>query len=98
MTRVKPTTLWNTRTKPTVTWKRIRDTNYLTWDEISSTWDEILYTWDGTFTWGITTSWTNPRKLSLLELENSLNLELENWNRLLREWWRDDNIIDTVWS
>ena len=96
MTRTIPTTTWNDRTLPSTTWATPRWTDYVIWDEAFYSWDESEPdTWD---TWWIQTNWDTPRYTTLLELENLLNIELENWELLQAQWWTTDNVIDTVWQ
>lgn len=97
MPREKPTTTWNEINSPNTTWTTGRTIAYL-WSKAVYPWHEDFQPWLYTNEW-LVTSWDEPRYLSLLEMENWLNLELEDWWLI----WSEnptspDNVIDTVWT
>lgn len=101
MPRNPITTTFTPRSKPTTQYTKPRDREEspVSFDSVEITFDSEEYTWDMTFEdlWPITSIYSTPRKISLLELENWLNFELENDSILELEWGIKSNIIDTNW-
>jgi hypothetical protein len=99
MPRIKPTTVFTPRTKPTTEYTKPRDRSEypVSFDSVEITFDSTVYTWDLTFEnlWPLTTIYTTPRKIALLELENWLDFVLESWEVILLEWGAKKNIINT---
>ena len=102
MPRTSVSTSWTQRSVPTTIYTKPRDRDNvpISFDSTEWSFDSTEITFDMTFRdlWPITSIFDTPRKIGLLELENWLNLELENGERLLTEWGRKSNIIDTNWN
>ena len=61
------TTVLIPRVKPTTPISRPREWDCITWDEATFTWDSTDLTWDEFCSEQITTSYTTPRKGTLLQ-------------------------------
>lgn len=96
--RNKPTTVYTPRVKPTSTYTVPRDWFCYTWDTIPWTWAEANFSWDDSCADQINSSYTRPRKVAILQTEQWLNFELENWELLLAEWGLTSNIIQTIYT
>lgn len=101
MPRTPVNTIYTPRVQPTTTYTTPRDWwTTFTCDTTSFTCDTTSFTCDKVSTWwiAITSVYTRPRKLAILEVENWDFFELENWELLLAEWGLTSNIIQTIYT
>lgn len=100
--RIKPTTTFTPRVKPTTDYTRPRnwDLMSLTCDSTHFTCDTTLVTCDATMAWEplIDTVYNRPRFAINLQAETWINLMFESWQDIWSEWRNEKQTIQTVYT
>ena len=102
MPRIKPTTSFTPRTKPSTQYDRPREREEspVSFDSVQITFDSDVYTWDMTFEdlWPLTSIYSTPRYWKYVEDIQGNNVLDLSWEQVLWISGNRTNKIDTFYT
>lgn len=97
MPRIKPTTTFTPRVKPTNEYTRPRWEICITWDQVTTTWDSETRTWDE-MCWVLQTQYSTPRYWLFVEDLTWANVFDLAWESVQWISGNRTNKIDTIYT
>lgn len=96
--RIKPTSSFTPRTKPTSSFVSTRAFRYITWDTEEILFDSTGETFDTTYIWWLVSSFISNRYALYVEDLTWDNVDDLTWEQVTWISWTEVNTIDTFWT